>query len=132
MAENKTKSNNFVSPNRFSCLNNYGQFENSVDFNKEIAHVTWSNILTTSKGSTDISHSKERSKKLIRDQTRHHNTHHYPILAVTKNIQKNLLETEKLRRTDPTLLQLPLSETQWLRKILVTNYQENSTINTML
>ena len=40
MAENKTKSSNFVSPNRFSCLNNYGQFENSVDFNKEIAHVT--------------------------------------------------------------------------------------------
>ena len=71
-----------------------------------------SNILTTSQSSTNISHSKEGSKEPIRDQTRHHNTQHYPILAVTKNIQKNLLETEKLRRTDPTLLQLPLSETQ--------------------
>ena len=38
IAENKTKSNNFVLPNRFT--NNYGQFENIVDFNKEIAHVT--------------------------------------------------------------------------------------------
>ena len=38
MAENKTKSNNFVLPNRFT--NNYGQFENSADFNIEIAHVT--------------------------------------------------------------------------------------------
>ena len=38
MPENKTKSNNFVSPKRFSCLNNYEQFENSVEFNKEIAH----------------------------------------------------------------------------------------------
>ena len=31
MVEDKTKSNNFVSPNRFSSLNNYKQFENSVD-----------------------------------------------------------------------------------------------------
>ena len=38
MPENKTKSNNFVSPNRFNCLNNYEQFENSVEFNKEIAY----------------------------------------------------------------------------------------------
>ena len=68
MAENKTKSNNFVLPNRFSCLNNYEQLENSVDFNKEIAHVTSSNILTTSKDSIDISYSKERSKEPIRDQ----------------------------------------------------------------
>ena len=112
MAENKTKSNNFASPNRFSCLNNYGQYENSVDFKKEIAHVTTSNILTTSKSSTDISYSKECSKEPIRDQTRHHNTQHYSILAVTKNMQKGLLEAEKIRRTDPTFLQLPLSETQ--------------------
>ena len=40
MAENRTKSNNVVSPNQFSCLNNYGQFENSTDFNKEIAQVS--------------------------------------------------------------------------------------------
>ena len=39
MAEIKTKCNNFLSPNQFSYLNNYKQFENSVDFNKEIAHV---------------------------------------------------------------------------------------------
>ena len=33
------------------------------------------------------------------------------VLTVTKNIQKNLLEAEKLGRRNPTLLQLPLSET---------------------
>ena len=45
-AEDKTKSNNFVSPNRFSCLSNYEKFENSADFNKEIVHnVTSSNRL---------------------------------------------------------------------------------------
>ena len=37
-SEDKTKFNNFISPNRFSCLKNYSQFENSIDFNKEIAH----------------------------------------------------------------------------------------------
>ena len=31
------------------------------------------------------------------------------------NIQNNLLETEKLRRTEPTLLQLPLSEAPWYK-----------------
>ena len=107
MVKNKTKTNNFELTNRFSCLNNYGKFENSVDFNKEIYHVMSSSILPISKGSTDISRSKERSKEPIRDQTRHHNTQHYPILAVTNNIQKNLLEAEKLIRTDPTLLRLP-------------------------
>ena len=71
-----------------------------------------SSILTISKGSTGISCSKERSKEPIKDQTRHHNTQHYLILAVTNNIQKNLLQPEKVIRTDPTLLQLPLSETQ--------------------
>ena len=38
MSEDKTKSDNFPSLNRFSCLNNYKQFENSADFNKEIVH----------------------------------------------------------------------------------------------
>ena len=112
MVKNKTKTNNFELTNRFSCLNNYEKFENSVDFNKEIYHVMSSSILTISKGSTDISRSKERSKEPIRDQTRHHNTQNYPILAVTNNIQKNLLEAERLIRTDPTLLRLPSSETQ--------------------
>ena len=36
--EDKTKSNNFVSPNRFSSLNNYELIENSVDFSKERVH----------------------------------------------------------------------------------------------
>ena len=36
MVEDKTESNNFASPSQFGCLNNYEQFENSVDFNKEI------------------------------------------------------------------------------------------------
>ena len=71
-----------------------------------------SSILTISKGSAGISCSKERSKEPIKDQTPHHNTKHYLILAVTNNIQKNLLQPEKVIRTDPTLLQLPLSETQ--------------------
>ena len=66
--KNSKNPTEYVSPNRFNCLNNYRQFENSVDFNKEIAHVTSSNLLTTSKGSTDISHSKERSKEPIRNQ----------------------------------------------------------------
>ena len=64
--KNSKNPTEYVSPNRFNCLNNYRQFENNVDFNKEIAHVISSNILTTSKGSTDISQSKERSKEPIR------------------------------------------------------------------
>ena len=83
MAENKTKSNNFASPNRFSYLNNYGQYENSVDFKKEIAHVTTSNILTTSKSSTDISYSKECSKEPIRDQTT--SSQHTTLLNISSN-----------------------------------------------
>ena len=67
-SENETKFNNFISPNRFSCLNNYGQFENSIDFNKETVHnVTPSNKLTTSKDSINISCTKECSKELARD-----------------------------------------------------------------
>ena len=73
MAEDKTKSNNFASPSHFSCLNNNERFENSVDFNKEIVHnVTSSNKSTTSKGSSDISYTKEYSKEPIK--SRHHNT----------------------------------------------------------
>ena len=54
VTEDKTKFNNFISPNRFSCLKNYSQSENSIDFNKEIVHnVTSSNKLTTSKDSID-------------------------------------------------------------------------------
>ena len=68
-AEDKTKSNNFVSPNRFSCLNNYELIEKSVDFSKERAHnVTSSNKSTTLKGSTDISYTKKPSKEPAKDQ----------------------------------------------------------------
>ena len=68
-SEDKTKFNNFISPNRFSCLNNYSQFENSIDFNKEIVHnVTSSNKLTTSKDSINISCTKECSKEPVTDE----------------------------------------------------------------
>ena len=67
-SEDKTKFNNFMSPNRFSCLNNYSQFENSIDFNKQIVHnVASSNKLTTSKDSINISCAKECSKEPVRD-----------------------------------------------------------------
>ena len=97
MAENEAKSNNFVSPNRFSCLNNYRQFKNSVDFNKEIAQVMSSNILTTSKGSTDISHSKERSKEPIRDQIR--SSQHSPLPNINSNQEhsKEPIRDKKIR-----------------------------------
>ena len=62
-SEDETKFNNFISPNRFSCLKNCSQFENSIDFNKEIVHnVRSSNKLTTSKDSINISCTKECSK----------------------------------------------------------------------
>ena len=99
--KNSKNPTEYVSPNRFNCLNNYRQFENDVDFNKEIAHVISSNILTTSKGSTDISQSKERSKEPIRG----------------RKIKTN-------RPNAPT--------TTIIGDSLVRNYQDNSTINTML
>ena len=72
MSEDKTKSNNFPSLNRFSCLNNYKQFENSADFNKEIVHnvipSNKSSKLPQARVSTDISCTKERSKP-VRDKT---------------------------------------------------------------
>ena len=74
---------------------------------------------------------KNVQKNLLGIKLRYHNTRQYPVLTVTKSIQMNLLETQKLRRTDPTLLQLPLSETP-SSTFLVTNYQDISTINTML
>ena len=68
-SEDKTKFNNFIAPNRFSCLKNYNQFENSIDFNKKIVHnVTSSNKFTTSKDSINISCTKECSKEPVRDQ----------------------------------------------------------------
>ena len=68
-SESKTKFNNFISSNRFSCLNNSSQFENNIDFNKEIVHnVTSSNKSTTSKDSINISCTKECSKVPVRDQ----------------------------------------------------------------
>ena len=69
MAEDETKSNNFISPSLFNSLNNHKPFENRVDINKEIVHnVTSSNISTNSKGSTYISYTKERSKEPVRDR----------------------------------------------------------------
>ena len=126
--EDKTKSDNLVSPNRSSWLNNYEQFQNSVDFNKEIAHnVTLSNKSTNSKDSTNISFTKDRSNESVRDQI---TSSQYLTEPSINSNQKNLLETEKLSRTDQTLLQLPLSEIPRSKRFLVTNYQDNSTINT--
>ena len=67
-SKDKTKFNNFISPNRLSCLNSYGQFENSIDFNKLIVHnVTLSNKLTTSKDSINISCTNKCSKEPVTD-----------------------------------------------------------------
>ena len=95
--------------NRFSCSNNYEQFENSIDFNKEIVHnVTSSNRWTTSKHSTDISCTKERSKEPDRDQITFHNTQQYPVLTVIKNIQKNprdsKIKTNRLNAPATTII----------------------------
>ena len=96
--EDKTKSDNLVSPNRSSWLNNYEQFQNSVDFNKEIAHnVTLSNKSTNSKDSTNISFTKDRSNESVRDQI---TSSQYLTEPSINSNQKNLLETEKLSRTD--------------------------------
>ena len=93
-----------------SCLNNYEQFENRVDFNEEIVRTaTSSSKSTTSKESTDISFTKERSKELVRDQITSSQHSTVPVLTVIKNTQKNLLEAQKLKRIDPMFLQLPLS-----------------------
>ena len=54
---------------------------------------------------------KNVQKNLLEIKLRHQNTGQYPVLTATKNIEINLIEKVKLRRTDPTLLQLPLSET---------------------
>ena len=112
MAEDKTKANNFISASRFDCFNNHKPFENSVDINKEIVHnVTSSNKSTNTKAPLIFPTQKNVQKNLLEIKLGHHNTRQYPVLAVTKKIQKNLLETGKLRRTDLTLLRLPLSET---------------------
>ena len=69
MAEDETESNNVISPSRFNYLNNHKPFEDSIDINKEIVHnVTSSNKSTNSKGSTNISYTKERSKEPVRDR----------------------------------------------------------------
>ena len=98
---NAEKSNNFVSTNRFSCLNNYEQFENNVDFNKEIAHVTPSNILTTSKDSTDISHSKECSKEPIRDQITSSQHSTSPNISSNQEHSKEPIRGRKIKTNKP-------------------------------
>ena len=112
MTEGKTKANNFISASRFDCFNNHKPFANSVDINKEIVHnVTSSNKSTNTKAPLIFPTHKNVQKNLLEIKLGQHNTRQYPVLAVTKKIQKNLLETGKLRRTDLTLLGLPLSET---------------------
>ena len=97
-SEDKTKFNNFISPNRFSCLNNYSQFENSIDFNKEIVHnVTSSNKLTTSKDSVDISCTKECSKEPARDQITPSKHPTVPSINSNQAHSKEPIRAEKLR-----------------------------------
>ena len=54
---------------------------------------------------------KNVQKNLLENKLLHQNTWQYPVLTVTKKTRKKLLETEKLKRTNPTLLQLLLSDT---------------------
>ena len=132
ISEDKTKSNNFVLPNRFSCLNSYNLkivlilskkwFTILCHQTNQIPQKTWL-ILSTR---------KNIQKNLLEIKLRHQNTWQYPLLTVTRNIQKNLLETAELRWTNPTLLQLILLEIPQSKKFLLTNYQYNLEVNTML
>ena len=68
ISENKTKSNNFVSPKQSSCLNRNNLKIALISTNKISQNVTPSNKSTASKDSTDIFFTKERSKEPDRDQ----------------------------------------------------------------
>lgn len=53
-AEEKTKFNKYVSPNWFEYLENWDQYENSIDFNREIVRkVLSSNNSSNSKQLND-------------------------------------------------------------------------------
>ena len=68
ISENKTKSNNFVSPKQYTCLNR-NNLKIALIWTNEISqNVTPSNKSTASKDSTDIFCTKERSKEPDRDQ----------------------------------------------------------------
>ena len=61
-------------------------------------------------GSRLIFPAQKNVQSLLETKLHHQNTRQCQLLTVTKNIKKNLSETVKLRRTDPTLQQLPLLE----------------------
>ena len=71
-------------------LNNYNQFENSVDFKKEIAHnVISSNELFTSRDMTDISRLKKYSKELVEHEIT--SSKHSTVASINSN-QEQLKE----------------------------------------
>ena len=101
-SEDKTKFDNFISPNRFSCLNNYSHFENSIDFNKEIVHnVTSSNKLTTSKDSIDISCTKECSKEPVRDQITPSKHSTVPSINSNRTLSNEPIRDRKIKTNRP-------------------------------
>ena len=59
------------------------------------------------------------------------NTLRYPILTMTKNIQKNLLEL-KLKTSRTNAPTATIIGDRMIKKVLVTNCQDSSTRNTML
>ena len=52
---------------------------------------------------TGIPAQKNFQKYLFEIKLRYQNTRQYPVLTVTKNIEKNLPEKVKVRRAEPTL-----------------------------
>ena len=66
---------------------------------------------------------KNVQKKLLEIKSTHWNTQLYPVLTMTKNIQKNLFGTLKLIQTDTKLLLLSLLETRCSKKFCAINYK---------
>ena len=87
---------------KFSCLNNYSQFENSIDFNKEIVHnVTSSNKLTTSNDAINISCTKECSKEPIRDQITPSKHSTVPSINSNQALSKEPIRDRKIKTDRP-------------------------------
>ena len=113
-------------------MNNYEQFENSFDFNKEIVHnVTSSNKSTTLKDSNDIYYTKERSKELVRDRIT--SSKHSTVPSINSNQEhlKEPIRDIKIRTNKPNAPTTTIIGDFMIKKVFVTNYQDNSTINAM-
>ena len=118
----------------FSQRNNF--VSTKCVFAKEKVHnVTSSNKPSTSKGSTDISYTKEP----VRDQIT--SSQHLTVPSISSNqehskepIRDRIIKTNRPKAPTTNIVnyELPLSETPGSEKFLVTNYQDNSTKNTTL